>query len=74
MLYFYSQASMKGLPFKLKDQPPASQSEHPALQNIKFIYFFLVVGYFCLLNGSTPPIESGSSPEYGSETLALPSA
>jgi hypothetical protein len=64
MQYFYSQASMKGLPFKLQDKPPASQSEHPALQNIKMYYFFLFVGYFCFQgSGSTDPSESGSRPD-----------
>jgi hypothetical protein len=60
---------------KLQKKPSALKREHPALQNMKFLYFFLLLlVIFALLDpdpdseygfGSTDPIESGS----GSATL-----
>jgi hypothetical protein len=59
--------------FKLQEKPSACKREHPALQNIKFLYFFFL--YFLWLifvlmdmdpdfksrSGSTDLIESGSN-------------
>ncbi len=57
---------------KLQENPSAFKKEHPALQNIKFLYFSNLIGLFALLDPdsesgsvSTDLIESGS----GSETL-----
>jgi hypothetical protein len=51
---------------KLKEKPPAPKKEHPALQNMKFLNFFLFLwGFFALPDpdsesGSTDLVESGS--------------
>jgi hypothetical protein len=56
---------------KLQKKPPALKRKHPALENMKYLNFFLLLWViFALLDpnpdGSTDLIESGS----GSETLA----
>jgi hypothetical protein len=32
---------------KLQEKPSALKREHPALQKMKFLYFFMFVGHFC---------------------------
>jgi hypothetical protein len=54
--------------FKLQKKPSALKREHPTLQNMKFLNFFVLLCVnFVLLDpdsesgsGSTDPIESGS--------------
>jgi hypothetical protein len=61
---------------KLKEKLSALKRENPALQNMKFINFFIIfVGHFLPIwirfwipnldsaSGSTDPIESGSDPD-----------
>jgi hypothetical protein len=65
--FTHPQASMRTS--KLKKKPSALKRENPALQNMKFLYFFLLLWViFALLDldpdsesGSTDPIESGSA-------------
>ena len=55
---------------KLQEKPSALKREHPALQKIKFINFFLRLWVmFALLDpnpGSRDPIQSGSTAKVGS--------
>ncbi len=49
---------------KLQEKPSALKREHPALQKMKFINFFMFWGHFCPTgsrsgHGSRDPIESG---------------
>ncbi len=47
---------------KFQEMPPDLQGEYSALQNMKFINFFLFCGPFCLsVSGSKDPVESGSN-------------
>ncbi len=46
----------------LQEKPSALKREHPALQKLKFINFFMFVGHFCPPgpgHGSRDTIESG---------------
>ena len=52
---------------KLQEKPSALKREHPALQKMKFMNFFLCLWViFALLD---PDCESGSGYESGSTTL-----
>jgi hypothetical protein len=45
---------------KLQEKPSALKREHPALQNMKFLNFFIFLGHFCPPgSGSTGLIASG---------------
>ncbi len=52
---------------KLQKNPLALKREHPALQNMKFLNFFLLLWVIFALLDPEPDSESGSG--YGSETL-----
>jgi hypothetical protein len=59
---------------KLQEKPSALKREHPALQNMKILYFFLFLWVIFVLLDPDPQFEcgsgSGSEPKfYGSATL-----
>jgi hypothetical protein len=52
---------------KLQEKPSALIREHPALQNMKFLNFFLFLWVIFALLDPDPDYESGSNPDQ--ETL-----
>jgi hypothetical protein len=60
---------------KLQMKPSAHKREHPALQNMKFLNFFLFLWVIFALRGPDPDPESGYGftdlTESGSETMVF---
>jgi hypothetical protein len=68
--FSYPSASIKDVQAAAKAFSPQKEREHPALQNMKFLNFFLVLWVFCP-PGSDPDNKNqcGSGSRYGSEKL-----
>ncbi len=57
---------------KLQEKPSALKREHPTLQKIKFIYYFLcLLAIFALLDPDPGTIESGSTALVGRSMLLM---